>query len=694
MLQSKINNKKFENYVKMNKKNTVSNLAEYSYYYNTENKDTQKITQFHHTHVRLKDIFKKTTQKVVGREAVLAESLDRFNNIESTHATFWVYFNAADETSKNYLINLILSSGGIDLNVLKKEGVWAKQMQGLGRLELSQIFELNVLVNRLETSVDWAQERQNRTMPRLAQVEPHETYNACLKLFGDAKIEGKKAFKYSFKDYWQQRAVLMPNGSVHSEHVDDKRIMKDLDYRLKSKKGFFSSLDDFSHSQWIERSPEIHAYTSTKYEWGKTRALYGCDVTSHLHADFALNKCEETFPSYVPTGSRATADYVAGVAKNMKHLIPFCYDYDDFNSQHSFDNMKAVLRAWRQVYRNNLSRAQLASLEWTIRSIGLQIVHCSQTGESYRTAGTLFSGWRLTSFMNTALNYAYLEACGISSLLSYSLHNGDDVLGVATSFAPMLKLLANSKKKGIRAQVSKMNIGTIAEFLRMDFNAQKPTAKQYLTRACSTFVHSRIESGSARSQRALYESYFTRRDEILARGGSDYILRLFDKQISFANSLFKTQDMKKAYEEFDLVAGGRSNDGLVTNNVLSDAIMEEDNDIDVKVLRPGIRDFVTYVCRKMPSMQGTASAKSMEKTVLMTYNIKRDRLSFTESSKQRLELDKSLKKIWSSYLPVGTFAKARMSAPDLVAAMAAASPNHAEVLSRSQDPYRAISIMV
>jgi len=672
----------------------VSGDFKASYYYSIDDKNDQKITQFHHTHVRLRDLFSNTNTHLKGGRAVLAEALDKYNSIESTHATFWVYYESADEKSRTYLINLILRHGGIDLAKLKQEGVWAKQMQGMSHLELSQLFELNVLVNRLDTEVDWAQEKRNRVEPKLAQVTPDKVYMACLKLFGDAKIEGKRAFKYKYDEYWNQRAVLMPSGSVHSEYSKDKLLIKDLDYRLRSKKGFFSSLDGFSHSSWLQRAPEIHAYTSTKYEWGKTRALYGCDVTSHFHADFALNKCEETFPSYVPTGSRATADYVSGVAVNMKHLIPFCYDYDDFNSQHSFGNMKAVLRAWYTVYKDNLSDEQIRSLKWTIQSINLQTVHCSQTDDVYRTAGTLFSGWRLTSFMNTALNFAYLEACGISKLLTYSLHNGDDVLGVATSFAPVLRLLRNSEDLGIRAQISKMNIGTIAEFLRMDFNAKKPTCKQYLTRACATFTHSRIESGSPRSQRAVYESYTARKEEVIARGGSEFVDKLYRSQMQFATKLFGSEDLTKQYTTYDLVAGGRCDDGLVKDDILVDEIIEEDAELDVKMLNPGVKAFVTYVCEKMPTMRGSASIRSMEKTIIKSYNIKRDKLVLVKSSKQRLQIDKSIKKIWSNCLPVGTFAKARMSAPDLIVAMAAASPRHAEVISRSQDPYRAVSIMV
>jgi len=510
----------------MTKTNEPCDLRDFFYDYSLEQRSLEKITQHHHLHVRVKDLFNtdRNSIRLHGASAILAAALDRYNDLESTHATFWLYFKSARTDIQNIFARLLTHYGDLHSAWLKREGMWAKQVHGHAGLDLTQLFELNVLVNRLETQVDWESEKTNRTQPRLVTMDYQDVYDGAKELFHDAMLEGVRPYRLSYNDYWLQRSVIMPTGSVHSQDFDDRMLAKAVPYALRNKKGFFSAMPtSITHCDWLERKREINAYTSTKYEWGKVRALYGCDVTSHLHADFGLQKCEETFPSYVPTGSKATEGNVSRIMSNLKTLIPFCYDYDDFNSQHSFTSMKAVIDAWLSVFGEGLTREQVASVMWTRDSIDNQYVHCSQTGDEYQTTGTLFSGWRLTSFMNTALNYIYLKQAGLRKYSAYSLHNGDDVLAMCRTLAEPVALLRATKQYNIRAQATKMNIGTIGEFLRMDMMAKKTTAQQYLTRACSTCVHSRIESGAPTSMRAVVKANYDRAMAITERGGRESV---------------------------------------------------------------------------------------------------------------------------------------------------------------------------
>jgi hypothetical protein len=69
-----------------------------TYDYEIDSKEAERITQFHHMHVRLRDIFNaRTAVRTTGHDAILASALDNFNNIESTHATFWTYFRTCSE---------------------------------------------------------------------------------------------------------------------------------------------------------------------------------------------------------------------------------------------------------------------------------------------------------------------------------------------------------------------------------------------------------------------------------------------------------------------------------------------------------------------------------------------------------------------------------------------------------------------
>jgi hypothetical protein len=357
--------------------------------------------------------------------------------------------------------------------------------------------------------------------------------------------------------------------------------------------------------------------------------------------------------------------------------------------------MKAALKAWAHVYRDDLTLEQQASLEWTIDSIDRQFVHNSLTGDDYQTRGTLFSGWRLTTFMNTALNYAYLAHCNINTHMSYSLHNGDDVLGCATNVGSIINLLDEVAQTGIRAQVTKMNIGTIAEFLRMDFNSTAPTTRQYLTRACSTFVHSRIESDAPNNQRSVYSAIQTRSDEIIARGGCREVVdRLVSKQVAHANKIFASLDHYGEYIQADIVAGGICNNGCVRDFYFTDEPLEADVDVDLTPLDPGIRDYTAYIARKLPGIRAAVSVEHTRKSLQTSFNIKRCRIVKEMSSRHELTMYRSLKQAWRSVIRIGTFSKARMTSPDLILALAQASAVHAHALMKSHDPYRAISIMV
>ncbi len=78
-----------------------------------------------------------------------------------------------------------------------------------------------------------------------------------------------------------------------------------------------------------------------------------------------MGDCEEMMPSCFPIGQRANEKYVRKIISTFSDGVPLCYDFDDFNSQHSTESMVAVIRAWQVVFGNMLSPEQRRSLEWT-----------------------------------------------------------------------------------------------------------------------------------------------------------------------------------------------------------------------------------------------------------------------------------------------------------------------------------------
>lgn len=463
---------------------------------------------------------------------------------------------------------------------------------------------MQVLMNRVHADVDWLTEKDHRVNTKTVPIPKEVVYEHAAYLFKSGLNEGRIPNRLDWNEYWATRWSAMPNGSIVSQYDTDLRMKKHLPKEAKYKSCWFAIQTNNDHKSWLSRRPELYATTSTKYEWGKVRALYGCDVTSFLHADYAMSNCEDTLPSCFPVGKFATKENVEGSVHKFKNSVPVCFDYDDFNSQHSVASMQAVMRAWIDVYSPFLTDEQIKSAEWTHDSLENMIVNFNALGQVVPINGTLMSGWRLTSYMNTVLNRVYLEHAGLNKLMIYSLHNGDDMFGGAPDLHNAIKLIGNAKTCGIRAQVSKTNLGTIGEFLRVDTRAKSPQMSQYLARSVSTLVHGRVEADSPTDLAAFVNATVTRISEVLSRGGSKSILdTLLDKIKSFAAYLFNVdQDVIEAILNFHPVQGGINKEAPV-NEMKVERISRTNKDDyyyrnKYSILEAGINEYIDSVKRK------------------------------------------------------------------------------------------------
>jgi hypothetical protein len=203
----------------------------------------------------------------------------------------------------------------------------------------------------------------------------------------------------------------------------------------------------------------------------------------------------------------------------LERGLHYCLDFEDFNSQHSNPAMKAVLRAWVDAHRNNLHPDQLEIADWVIASIDQTTINDHMgLKETYKTKGTLMSGWRLTTFVNSVLNYIYTSTLvqGSEDTI-YSLHNGDDVIMTFNNLSTLKNMQRQCVRYNIRAQPYKSHYGAIAEFLRVDH--LRGQHGQYLSRNISTLVHGRIESKKAITAVDAIEALESRLAEFIMRGG-------------------------------------------------------------------------------------------------------------------------------------------------------------------------------
>lgn len=573
-----------------------------------------RVTQDHHLYVsrhELSYIYANITDSRNERRRAVQEllgdahALDMYNQV--TFITFAVYLLTAPVFAIRLLMKIKHVSGSAQqfYVLLKAEGGAAKQNQTVFRDDLATVFELQVLRNRVYDTVDWDTEIRHRVEPATVPFTRSTVFSRAARIFKIARQEGRQAKSIRWSDYWANRVSAMPNGSIVSQYPEDRQIKARLPHDGKVKSAWFAATDRSEHRYWLERNPMIYASTSTKYEWGKVRALYGCDVTSFLHADFAMKMVENTLPSYFPVGERANDSYVKTVLDRMNYGVPFCYDYDDFNSQHSIESMQAVIDAWAAVYGDMLTNEQLDSLSWTKQSIANQEVFFSEKRQTIRVNGTLLSGWRLTSFINTVLNRVYLEEAGLQEQVEYAVHNGDDMYASCDTILNAMKVVRRGKQLKIRAQVSKTNIGTIGEFLRVDARARNPSGAQYFARAVSTAVHGRIEIGKANDARNALQACMTRADAMARRGGDRQAIRNMEyAQQRFLMRHFKVdEEVVNAFKTYHPLQGGwNTYADICENKLATKQVAESGRDPEVlrnefNVVRPGVRDYVRQLCK-------------------------------------------------------------------------------------------------
>nr|QIP68050.1 RNA-dependent RNA polymerase [Erysiphales associated totivirus 4] len=398
-----------------------------------------------------------------------------------------------------------------------------KSLQNLVSLDLTPYFEFEVLVNRGGGVVDWQEEEKHRTEINVCNIADYKVYKHAMEIFTRCKAAGAKPRRRKWDEFWSSRWEWAPTGSYHSQYEEDLKYLA-RDRELKNKLNALCRMGELTLDKFESRRPETVAWPSTKYEWGKQRGIYGVDITNFILSAFSMSDCEDVISDVFPIGKSSTTEHVSNtVRETLRNGVPFCFDFEDFNSQHSNSSMKAVLEAYRTVFSGGLSDEQDRALVWITKAIdNTYVVKGVQGSSAYRCRGTLLSGWRLTTFVNTVLNAVYVMEADSAQRLT-TTHSGDDVLAAARSMADVKNFLRRSHELNVRYQLSKCHIGAVAEFLRVDH--KRGNGAQYLARAISTMVHGATESAIPNDVRSNLEAIITRYNEVLQRGGEQSVVK-------------------------------------------------------------------------------------------------------------------------------------------------------------------------
>lgn len=492
-----------------------------------------KVTAEHHTHYRPEEVWEVAQHygHKMGCMKLVLKNLRTISGVtEATVSTFLMYILFV-RPQVAYIIacSRVLWAGGDIAGLaerLKKLSTPLKSMHNPELLDLTEMFELMCLVNRGIGHVDWDAEKEDRVHPDEIDVPEQRVYDEAKKVFCEGVTRGYRYSTMDWDKYMDARWEWVPSGSVHSQHKEDAPMIK-KEYRHRTKFVTLNMMKREHIARFLRRKPEIHAWASVKYEWAKQRAIYGVDLTGSVLTNFAMFRCEEVFKHRFPIGEEAAAERVH---KRLKYLLQdaesLCYDFDNFNAQHSKRSMKAVLKAYYDTFYTSMDPAQKQAMEWVIESMDSVTIHNNEGGrnEVFKTNGTLLSGWRLTTFMNTALNYIYFKIAGVFDLPGVidSVHNGDDVLVAIKDIHTANMVHEKMRSINARAQHTKCNVFSVGEFLRVEHKVdkEKGLGAQYLTRGVATLVHSRIESQEPTRLIEALKAAVTRVEEVAMRSKS------------------------------------------------------------------------------------------------------------------------------------------------------------------------------
>ncbi|UHK03341.1 MAG: RNA-dependent RNA polymerase [Hangzhou totivirus 5] len=322
----------------------------------------------------------------------------------------------------------------------------------------------------------------------------------------------------SLDDFWSRRWLWCVNGSHTSQSSRalglDPKFMASTHQRVY-RRTVAESIKTEPISTW---DGKVYVSPSPKLEHGKTRAIYACDTRSYFAFSWVLKTVQDNWRNRRVLLDPGVGGHIGLVRRITKYQrsagVNLMLDYDDFNSHHSNEVMSMVfdeLLAWVGApawYRDLIC----SSFNKTYMMVD---------GEFKRVVGTLMSGHRATTFINSVLNAAYIRSAvgaGYFDKLG-SLHAGDDVYVRCPTVHDCQFVLEATARIGCRMNPTKQSIGfNGAEFLRMGIRGD--AAYGYVARSISSFVSGNWANPDPMAACDALRSAITGARSIINRGGT------------------------------------------------------------------------------------------------------------------------------------------------------------------------------
>lgn len=429
-----------------------------------------------------KDVLKyfRSTAYVYARTHSLSAGM---YNDEASSWLIWLCATTPKLHHRSFAICEVLSGRR---KTLKRLTTVAKSL-GCQRLPWGRdICELNTLAGRGVAPVDILKDVRTRVdkaafLKEKAAVCDPVLLRECIRRVINDEITVKPQWG-DVETYWTRRWLYTKSGS-HTRRIEDIMFGNRLDLPDQPTRREFAEAVDSCVVALGQ--PEVHAGFSEKEEHGTTRAIYGCDTRSYFTFDYLLRPVEAVWRNrrVLLDPGRRPQSVLYNEFKD-KPGYRYMLDFDDYNSQHE-------LSAMRMVIEEACRDAPPHVLQWCIASWDAMFIHYKhpETGSNCvaQMVGTLPSGHRATTFVNTILNAAYclyVQDNEPKALDSY--HCGDDVIifGPASAIDDMILRVSRSP---FRINPAKQSVGVcVGEFLRVAFT--KNSAGGYGARAIASMV--------------------------------------------------------------------------------------------------------------------------------------------------------------------------------------------------------------